>query len=184
MDRIAIFIDGGYLDHILKDEFNLPRVDYQKLSEKIAGTLEILRTYYYNCLPYQSPSPTLEENERFGKKQSFYKALEKLPRYEVRPGQLAFRGYNKETEEPILEKKRIDVMLAVDLVVLSFTKQITHVALITGDSDFVPAIKVSKSQGISTILWHGKKSLPHADLWKECDERKIITSKFINSILR
>jgi hypothetical protein len=41
MSRVAIFIDGAYLDFMLRDEFNGARIDYSLLSRN----LDILRTY-------------------------------------------------------------------------------------------------------------------------------------------
>ncbi|MGB4681268.1 MAG: hypothetical protein WBH65_01910 [Dethiobacteria bacterium] len=36
-----------------------------KLAEWMAGGIELLRTYYYHCLPYKSNPPTEEESERY-----------------------------------------------------------------------------------------------------------------------
>ena len=60
MTRTAIFIDGAYLGKTLK-KFGEPKVDFQQLSEKMANGADILRTYYYDCSPYQSNPPTSEE---------------------------------------------------------------------------------------------------------------------------
>ena len=76
MGRIAIFIDGAYLSYTLKDEFGSPRIDFQKLVNRMAGGREILRSYYYNCEPYQSNPPTPEERARFGKAQAFISSTE------------------------------------------------------------------------------------------------------------
>jgi uncharacterized LabA/DUF88 family protein len=118
MSRIAIFIDGAYLDFLLKNEFNLTRIGYDALAAKMAQEKEILRTYYYNCPPYQSSAPTYDERERFAKADRFYTYLERLPRYEVRRGRLARRGFDQ-AGEPIFEQKRVDLMLGVDLALLS-----------------------------------------------------------------
>ena len=53
MGRIAIFIDAAYLQFTLKHEFGSPKIDFQKLVERIAGGREILRSYYYDCEPYR-----------------------------------------------------------------------------------------------------------------------------------
>ncbi len=71
MSRVAIFIDGGYLDYVLRQQFNMARVDYGKLAEYLAGGIDILRTYYYHCLPYQGNPPTAEESNRLASMQSF-----------------------------------------------------------------------------------------------------------------
>lgn len=51
-EKCAIFIDGGYLDSLLGRWDNFP-LDYLKLTNKICQELklDILRVYYYNCLP-------------------------------------------------------------------------------------------------------------------------------------
>jgi hypothetical protein len=82
--RIAIFVDGGYLEKIIKNEFSEVPIDFSKLVEILVGGRELLRTYYYNCLPYQSNSPTPEESERFAKKERFFSYLRSLPRFSVR----------------------------------------------------------------------------------------------------
>ena len=57
MNRIGIFIDGAYLQRVLKDEFGSTKIDFNLLAQKMAGGKEILRTYYYDCLPYKSNPP-------------------------------------------------------------------------------------------------------------------------------
>ncbi len=158
MGRIATFIDGAYLDFILRDEFALAKLDYALLSKKMAEPNELLRTYYYNCLPYQSNPPTAEERQRFGQKQSFYAKLNKLARFEVRLGRLVYRGLDPKGR-PIFEQKRVDLMLGIDLVLLSAKHQITHAVILAGDSDFIPAIEVAKNEGVLIHLFHGRN--PH-----------------------
>ncbi len=69
MRQVAIFIDGGYLDKLLRNEFDGLRINYETFSREILaqihGDAYLLRTYYYHCLPYQSNPPTQEESERF-----------------------------------------------------------------------------------------------------------------------
>ena len=68
MARLAIFLDGGYIDQLASNEFSI-WVDYEKLVREItnvvtsrtAEPLDLLRTYYYHCLPYQSSPPTASE---------------------------------------------------------------------------------------------------------------------------
>ena len=52
MEKCFIFIDGGYTDALLKKWDNFP-LNYLKFSNKICRqlNLDIVRTYYYNCLP-------------------------------------------------------------------------------------------------------------------------------------
>ncbi len=41
-DRVAVFIDGAYLDYVLRDEFNNTQIDYQALSREVVGDSDIL----------------------------------------------------------------------------------------------------------------------------------------------
>ncbi len=118
VSRIANFIDGAYFQFMLKDEFKEAHIDFRKLAEFMAGGLEILRTYFYDCLPYQSPNPTPDERTRFGKRQGFHSALSMNPRFEVRLGRLEFRG-TRDNGKPIFEQKRVDILMGVDLALLA-----------------------------------------------------------------
>lgn len=178
--RIAIFIDGGYFDVTNHDECGGLKVDYAKFATKMAGGIDILRTYYYNCLPYQSTLPTTEESARFSQAEKFHFALRSLSRFEVREGMLVFRGINKKGD-PIYVQKGIDIQLGVDLVLLSAKQQISHAVIVAGDSDLIPAICVAKNEGVLIHLFHG--SAPHRKLIEVADERTQITSTFLSDIL-
>ena len=65
MGVTAAFLDGGYLDKVLRFVHPTARIDFQKLVRLMADPDELLRAYYYHCLPYQSNPPTDEERARF-----------------------------------------------------------------------------------------------------------------------
>ncbi|MBM3152183.1 MAG: NYN domain-containing protein [Chloroflexi bacterium] len=178
--RIAIFIDGGYLDVTNRDECFAAKIDYAKLAIKLAGGIDILRTYYYNCLPYQQTPPKVEESKRFAQAQKFHAALRALSRFEVREGMLVYRGSNKKGEA-IYVQKGIDIQLGVDLVLLSAKQQISHAAVIAGDSDLIPALCVAKNEGVLIHLYHGAS--PHRKLIEVADERTLITPGFLSDVL-
>lgn len=194
MARLAVFIDGGYLDVLAEKEFNC-RLDYRLLCEEItaivaAGTaepLDLLRTYYYHCLPFQSSRPTPEESERYARKRRFFDALRRLPRFEVREGRLAFVGMHKRAR-PIFQQKRTDMLLGLDVALLSAKKQITHAAVLTGDSDFLPALEVASQEGVAVWLFHGPSSSRASsyarELWLHADERYEINRDFMQRVGR
>ena len=62
-DRAAVFIDGAYLTKILDVDFGKPKIDLAGFSDILCGNYERLRTYYYNCMPYQSCPPTEDERQ-------------------------------------------------------------------------------------------------------------------------
>ncbi len=192
MSRLAIFIDGGYMDKLAARESAI-RVDFAKFANRITSViasstqnpLDLMRTYYYHCLPYQSNPPTESERLRFSQRRAFFNALNRLEYFEVRVGRLAFRGYN-DRGRPIFQQKRTDLMLGLDFALLSSKRLITHAALVAGDSDFIPAVQAAKQEGVSVSLFHGpSRSRDDAtyaqELWLEADSRFELTQDFLQS---
>lgn len=185
MSRIAIFIDGGYLGKLCKEHFKIrrsDRVNYEKFVQWISGSSEILRTYYYDCLPYQSANPKQKERKMLSDKQRFFFSLEKIPRFCVRQGKLVFRGYDSK-KKPIFIQKRIDLRLGLDLGSLVSAGKIEEVAIVAGDSDFIPAVEFAKREGVVVRLIHGPLRTYHQDLWLVADERKKITQSVISKLI-
>lgn len=63
----------------------------------------------------------------------------------------------------------MDILLAIDLVRLSMRRAIAQAVLVTGDSDFVPAIQIAKDEGVQIILAHAEN--PHESLITSVDQR-------------
>jgi len=197
MARLAIFVDGGYIGALAEREFKI-WIDYEKLPVEILSAVaartpepvDLLRTYFYDCLPYQGPTPTKEEVKRFANKRRFFDFLSRLPRFAVREGQLKFRGRNA-NGEPIFQQKRVDLMLGLDFALLSGKRQITHAAIVTGDSDLLPALDTAKVEGLSVWLFHGPRvsrvdgtATYATELWGVADERVEIDTTFMKKIER
>ena len=179
--NVGIFIDGGYFDRVSRD-CGSPRVDFGKLATELARPDDLLRTHYYHCLPYLSPVPTAEEEERYTARQRYFSAMNRLNRFVVREGKLEYRGTDRESSRPIFEQKRVDIYLGVDLVLLAVKQRIHRAILITGDSDFLPAIRAAKNEGVVIHLFHGTgPQQPHRDLWEEVDDRTVITPDLLNT---
>jgi uncharacterized LabA/DUF88 family protein len=181
--RTAIFIDGAYLDYVLKVDFGAPPIDFSKLPSRLAGITNVFRTYYYHALPYLSDPPTEAEQDFYRRKRNFYQVLESMPRMQVKLGRLEFRGQNADGK-PIFEQKRVDLLFGLDLAVLATKHLITDAVLVTGDSDMLPAVELAKAEGVIIKLYHGIKNRPHSDLWNAADERVAFTQELINSIRR
>ena len=197
MARLAIFIDGGYIAKLGEHEFSV-WVDFQKLSEEVRQAVaaktpepvDLLRTYYYDCLPYQSDPPTPEEAQRMGQRRAFFAALQRLPRHTVREGRLMFRGLDARGE-PIFQQKRVDLLLGLDFALLSGKRRVTHAAVVSGDSDLIPALEVARQEGILVWLVHGPKASRvegkptyAQELWDAADERLLLTQAFMNRVAR
>jgi uncharacterized LabA/DUF88 family protein len=183
VNQVAFFIDGAYLGQVLKVQFRSPRIDFSAFGREVCRMVDpaaaLFRTYYYNCLPYQANPPTPAEQQRFSTMQSFFNALNRLPRFQVRQGKLAYRGLDQ-NGRPIFVQKMVDVLLSIDLVQLCLKGRITDIVVLAGDSDFIPALEVAKQEGVTIWLLHGPSY--HEALWNIADERVLITGDLIDRI--
>ncbi len=188
LSKAAFFIDGGFFSKVLGD-MGRPQIDYAKFSDNACGQHQRLRTYYYDCLPFRSDTPSIEEQRLYSNKQRFFSKLELLPRFEVKLGRLAPRG-NDSYGKPIFQQKKVDVLFSVDVVRMSWAKQIERAIILTGDSDFVPAVTAAKDTGVIVELLyykspHERGPSTHDELIKAVDERSEINRTLVdNSLLR
>lgn len=188
-EKALLLIDGGYLD-FLQRGLGAPRLDYGKLAEWICTRMgfRLQRCIYCNCLPYLSASPTPEEQEAYRKKAGFYERLQKIPRFDVRLGRLAFRGMDEGTGKPVLEQKQVDVILTAEMVYAAARRNVDGVLILTGDGDFVPALQLVKREGITMGLIYGARqgyqTTVHESLWLAADLRFELGRPFLDGILR
>ncbi|MEZ4813103.1 MAG: hypothetical protein R2883_06445 [Caldisericia bacterium] len=81
MNRVANFIDGGYLDALLRNEWDGYEIDYKLLTDRMSNGYDLLRSYYYHCPPYIVDEPTDWQKELYEEKTEFFKKLETVPRF-------------------------------------------------------------------------------------------------------
>ena len=91
--------------------------------------------------------------------------LSEAPQYVLKEDVLKklFRGdlkFSELTEDDLrlnAKQKGVDMRIGIDITSLSLKKQVDQIILIAGDSDFVPAAKLARREGIDFILdplWH------------------------------
>ena len=51
-----------------------------------------------------------------------------------------------------IEQKGVDIKIGIDIASLAYKKQVDRIVLISGDSDFVPAAKLARREGIDFIV--------------------------------
>ena len=175
MAQCGIFIDGGYLTKVLENDFGRPHLDYENLVNKLAfGNGARLRTYYYDCMPHQSNPSTPDESRKYSNKAKFIHAItRKIQRFEFRQGKI------RKSASGRFEQKRVDVLLAIDMVRLCSKRQISTVILVAGDSDLVPAVTACKIEGAIVKLYYANRSVSD-ELINVCDERYVIDTQFIS----
>lgn len=140
------------------------------------------RIFYYDCPPVNKNvfNPISKRDEALGKSEQFEwmtEFLEKLKskrklalrlgrlsdarlHYNLKydsfkklvNGTLSVNSLSQQDLELNIEQKGVDMRIGVDISSLSFKKQVSQIVLIAGDSDFVPAAKQARREGIDFIL--------------------------------
>lgn len=65
---------------------------------------------------------------------------------------LKFEDLKEEHFVPDMKQKGVDMKIGVDIASLAYKRQVDRIILIAGDSDFVPASKLARREGIDFIL--------------------------------
>lgn len=148
----------------------------------------LYRIFYYDCPPIDTPlwHPFLKKNinmkttERYEWSQKFLERLANKRKVAIRLGELqeresAFRIRDKAVKDLCngkrtwdeitsddfaldLVQKGVDMRIGLDIASLAHKRQVSQIVLIAGDSDFVPAAKHARREGIDFILdpmWQG-----------------------------
>lgn len=142
----------------------------------------LYRVFYYDCPPSTKNvyHPLLKRTIDLGKTDDyiwameFFKELKHQRKFALRLGRLAEEQAYFNIKPQILRKllsgaismdqlterdfslsisqKGVDMRIGVDISSLSYKKQVDRIILISGDSDFVPAAKQARREGIDFIL--------------------------------
>lgn len=191
--RCAVFIDGAYLEKLLREEHGGLPIDLEKLSNWLMEVVRSetpgipiahFRSYYYHALPWEPhEGATDEERHRVQNKRSFFHRIEHLNRFEVRLGRTQ-RFYDDTSASYRYEQKGVDVLLSVDLVSLAARGDIQYAVLVAPDADFVPAVKAAKNNGTVVFLAAGETPPPSWDLRKECDQFIALENEKLQTLQR
>ena len=105
-------------------------------------------------------------------------SLKKIPRFEVKLGRLQ---KTRDGGQDQYAQKGVDMMLGVDLVRMSWDKQIQRAVIITADSDFVYAVQAAKDAGVITQLCYSNKLPVNQSLLDTFDENMLFTQDVIDA---
>jgi len=116
MTKASIFIDGGYFNRILRDQFKEGVLDYHKFGNEICASLNLtrLRTYFYHCMPIIR-SGNKKDEKRHAHMQKFVSKLKRLPRFEVRLGRLQLIAGQ-------FKQKMVDILMSLEIVDMCFSR--------------------------------------------------------------
>jgi len=140
---------------------------------------ELLRIYLYDAPPatgivvnpVDRTRLNLAQTEVFAERKSLHDRLELMSDVAFRRGDLAIRGWKvrsraldevgrtgralrAEDVEPVLEQKGVDLRIGLDIARISLRGLADTIVVMTGDSDFVPAFKFARREGVRVYLDH------------------------------
>ena len=134
-DRVMVFIDGSNLYHVLSQSCGRHDLQFDKFAQKLANGRQLQRIYYYNIRQESDSNPNIGVEQA-----KFLESLYDTPYVEVRLGIWKQRG-------DIMVEKGVDVMLATDVVTNAYKDHYDTAIVVSGDSDFYPALQAVKDVG-------------------------------------
>jgi uncharacterized LabA/DUF88 family protein len=156
---------------------------------------ELFRIYCYHCRPYGGTEshPLTKATKDFSATKA-YKGMSKLLRdlelkdnVAFREGELSFDGWVIKRQAvqdiartgrapaskdftPDLKQKRVDMKIGLDVAWLASKGIVERIVLVTADSDFVPAMKFARREGVQVVLVNMGHRLTKHDLLVHADE--------------
>lgn len=143
---------------------------------------KLYRIFYYDCLPSKKAifdpinkkQVELSKTAQYAWTVDFFEEIKKRRKFALRLGELSDSesGYyltpsktkalltGKLKLEDIkltdlrmmMTQKGVDMRIGLDIASMTYKKQVNQIVLISGDSDFVPAAKLARREGIDFVL--------------------------------
>lgn len=88
---------------------------------------------------------------RLAEEQSYYTIKQDVLKKLLR-GELSIEELSEKDFMLNINQKGVDMRIGVDIASVSIKKQVERIILISGDSDFVPAAKLARREGVDFIL--------------------------------
>jgi Uncharacterized conserved protein len=142
----------------------------------------LYRVFYYDCPPLggnvyhplKQANINLAKSDTFAWTENFFKELAQKRKFALRLGRLSDNGNGYRLAPDAVKKicsgalaasdlqesdfvfeikqKGVDMKIGIDIAHLSYKKLADQIILIAGDSDFVPAAKIARREGVDFII--------------------------------
>jgi uncharacterized protein (TIGR00288 family) len=181
MKKTAVLLDLGFVLYALYKPLGKRNASATEVREFAAKCLnadeELFRVYAYHCPPFDGTerhpithqavhfkqSPTYSFMERF------LRELSLMDNVAYRAGEISFSGWvikkhaareisrtgrqiTEDDFQPDIKQKRVDIKIGLDVAWLASKGIVDRIILVTGDSDFIPAMKFARREGVQIVL--------------------------------
>ena len=154
LERVMIFIDGGYLRKLFIDKFGDDNINFSNLRNQLLKwyhtvptnpfRANLIRIYYYDGLA----DPKAHEQQR-----EYFETLESRNIFlTVVLGEAVKESNGK------FRQKGVDILLAIDALSMAYLDNYDSGLFVLGDRDFIPLIEAVKATGKKTFgFWYNEK---------------------------
>lgn len=179
--KTAVMLDLGFVLHALYKPLGkrtATATEVHEFAKKcVAADEELFRIYCYHCPPFEETErhPMTRAPVHF-KQTPTYTTMSALQRdlaikdnVAFRSGEISFNGWvikkyaaqeiaksgraiAADDFQPDLKQKRVDIKIGLDVAWLSSKAIVERIILVTGDSDFVPAMKFARREGVQIVI--------------------------------
>ena len=151
------------------------------LTQAKGEEFDLYRIFYYDCLPYDKKqhNPVTGKSVDFSKTDTYkfqlafleelrkkrkvalrLGVLEDRNKWVIRPdktkallsGDITVKDLTENDVQFDFIQKMVDMKIGLDIASITLKKQVDQIILIAGDSDFVPAAKLARREGIDFLL--------------------------------
>lgn len=201
---VAVLLDGGFVQKRLYSALGRRQPtakDILAFAVRCVGPdEELFRIYYYDCPPFGDAldHPMTGEREDFSTTAVFAtrtKLLDELAQADhvaFREGVLSSDGWKLKHKaqqelmktprsctaadfEPDFNQKRVDMKIGLDVAWLATKSIVRRIILVTADTDFVPAMKFARREGVQVVLVPMRTRLLNKALRAHADEVRSVT---------
>lgn len=189
--KIIVLIDGGHLR--VRANFDGKKYDpafIESFAHKCKSSdEEIFRILYYDCAPYSGTVklPVSGDPHTFTGSDKWLEELARKDLFAVRRGVLKFRGF-KPKQTPVLpalltdadfkpdfEQKGVDMRIGLDIALYSERRTVDRIALVSNDTDCVPAMKYGRRHGLQVVIVELPKCKTASELIMHSDFKRLVT---------
>jgi len=176
--KVSIFIDGNNfyfgLKRIYGETKKLFNFNFEKFDTFLADKREVIDIFYYNAALDRT-----KDLEKYKNQQKFFEKLKKIPKFKIILCKLLKRRI-KGTTNHFYVLKEDDINMAGDLIKGAFKNFYDVAILVSGDGDFVPAVKIVQEEGKKVENIYFKKSAS-TNLKQNCDKSVMLRKEILDN---
>ena len=166
---------------------------------------DLFRIYFYDCPPFtgRAKHPITERlvdfstEPQYGQRLTLYEQISLKNCFAFRKGQLKFRSWTMKNRQlkrilrespptsdwrlvPDFKQKGVDIKIGLDISWLASKRIVDRIILFTGDTDFIPAMKFARREGVQVVVAAFVDSIP-AVLKEHADEFRLVDVSFLRT---